>query len=143
VEKFNDPKLNEVVTEVLKNNKDIKTATLQISLALANLGIEESALYPNVYGNANASRDSSSGQVYPYHQTILNNYSFSGNMSYEIDFWGKLRAQKNSALSLYNASIYDQKAVKITLVSSAVSMYFNIIGLQEQVESDEKVSCPL
>jgi len=53
---LNDPKLNEVVTEVLKNNKDIKTATLQISLALANLGIEESALYPNVYGNANASR---------------------------------------------------------------------------------------
>lgn len=136
--KFNDENLNRVVREVLENNKDIKLATMRVSLALANLGIEDSYLYPSISGNAGAARNSVSKEVSPYKGSILNNYNIGGVVSYEIDFWGKIKAQKASAVNLYNSSIYDKKVAMISAVSTAVNLYLSILATRNQMEITEK-----
>ncbi|MEF3255885.1 MAG: TolC family protein [Deferribacterales bacterium] len=135
---FNDEKLNKIVDEVIQNNRDIKSATLRVSLALANLGIEDANLYPSVNINAGVSRSSVSKEVSPYREMILNNYNIGASVSYEIDFWGKLRAQKGVAVSQYNASIYDKQTLMISVVSSAVNIYFNIVTLKKQIDVMDK-----
>lgn len=136
--RFNDENLNKVVKDVLENNKDIKAAAMRVSLALANLGIEEAYLYPSINGNADVNRNSVSKEVYPYKGNILNNYNIAGAVSYEIDFWGKNKAQKASAASIYNSSIYDKKVIMISTVSTAVNLYFSIVATRDQIEVTEK-----
>ncbi|WP_207856027.1 TolC family protein, partial [Pseudomonas sp. 79_C] len=53
--------------------------------------------------------------------------------SYEIDFWGGLRATRDSALRNLDASRFDRQTVELTLVSAVADSYLQGLALQEQL----------
>lgn len=53
--------------------------------------------------------------------------------SYEIDFWGGLRAARASALHGLDASRFERQTVELTLVSSVANSYLQGLALEEQL----------
>ncbi|WP_300417925.1 TolC family protein, partial [uncultured Pseudoalteromonas sp.] len=124
---FSNAQLQQLIALTLENNKDIKTAALNVQQVRAMYQIEDSALYPSIDLNASGTRQrlpadlSGTGQA-----TISENYSATvGLTAYEIDLWGKVRNQSEQALqNLYSAE-YSLTSVRISLISELVNAWLN------------------
>ncbi len=56
--RFNDPVLNALVEEALRNNQDLDEALAKIDSAAAQVGQARSALFPNITGSGSATGNS-------------------------------------------------------------------------------------
>src|SRR5690606_10885406 len=54
--------------------------------------------------------------------------------SWEIDVWGKLRSQKNAAISQYLASIEGINFIITNLISEIATSYYELIALDNELE---------
>ena len=103
---FNDPKLNELVEEALKNNWDIKQATAAILEVRAQLVQTRADRFPTVDLQAGAERQqrraSSSvpGQTSSVDRRV-NSYDVSLPASFEIDLWGRLARAEEAARAAF------------------------------------------
>ena len=68
----------------------------------------------------------------------LENYNASINLSWEADIWGKIRGQKEIALTEYLQSYEGTKAVQTQLVSDIAQGFFNLLMLDKQIEISRK-----
>ena len=62
-----------------------------------------------------------------------NSYSLVGNVSWEIDLWGKLRHANRAAYAELLASEEDRKSVYILVVAEVADLYFQLRGLDERL----------
>lgn len=133
-ENFNDENLNVLIDEALKNNDDLKIAIVNVQKARAQYGISEAQMYPNVDMDASASREKKSSNGFPSNVGgIYNNYGISASASYELDFWGKVRNQKNADFSSLLANDANKEALRISLIVDVATYYFNLIAINEQL----------
>ncbi len=124
---FSNDQLQQLIALTLENNKDIKTAALNVQQVRAMYQIEDAVLYPSIDLDASGTRQrlpadlSSTGEA-----TISESYSATvGLASYEIDLWGKVRNQSEAALQdLYTAE-YNLTNVQISLIAELVSAWLN------------------
>src|SRR5574344_207323 len=115
-----DENLKNIIDIVLKNNKDIQIALLNIEASKALYRVEESALYPKVDANGGFSREKRDS-------TISNNYKANLSLSYEIDLFGKIRSLNESAKNRFLATKYAQETTKLSLISQTVSSYLSLL----------------
>lgn len=96
---FNDPGLEAVVTEAVANNLDLRAAAGRVDAVRQAVGIVSAKLKPQVGVALGASgvRDADQDQGYTSGQAVV-------GASWELDIWGKVRAQKASAVASYNAA---------------------------------------
>lgn len=125
-QRFNDPNLDALINLALKNNADLKKAGLNLKKSMINAGLIEADFAPTLSANSsfNASRDISKGDEF------AKKYQNGLTLSYELDLFGKIRANNQSASWSVKYSEFDLENVKITLINSLVSAYFNAIYLQ-------------
>src|SRR5206468_2732941 len=96
---FNDSVLNDLIAEALENNQDIKIAAANIEQAMGMLMTTRSAMFPQLNYSASATRNLASNnlgsQIFipnPY-----NNFQVLAGATWEIDLWGRIRRQSESA----------------------------------------------
>ncbi|HEU5280362.1 MAG TPA: efflux transporter outer membrane subunit [Gammaproteobacteria bacterium] len=137
---FHDPVLNQLMVEALANNKDIKIATANIEQASGLLMTTRSALFPQINYNANGTRALSSENIAipepspnPY-----NNFQLLAGASWEIDLWGRIRRQTESANAVLLASEEAKRGVVLSLVAEVGSAYIQLRALDEQLEISKK-----
>ena len=125
-QRFNDPNLDALINLALKNNADLKKAGLNLKKSMINAGLIEADFAPTLSANSsfNASRDISKSDEF------AKKYQNGLTLSYELDLFGKIRANNQSASWSVKYSEFDLENVKITLINSLVSAYFNAIYLQ-------------
>lgn len=132
---FQDPDFINILEIALKNNRDLMTAINRIDEARATYGIARSDLFPHFSGNLSGERMrtpedlSITGKAKTSSQY---NASFSLT-TWEIDFWGRLRSLKESALSYFLASEQAKKAVELSLVKELAINYIIIRELDERI----------
>ncbi|CAM4424130.1 hypothetical protein F901_03333 [Acinetobacter dispersus] len=112
---FADTRLLQVIEISLNNNRDLRTATLNIQRAQQQYQISKNDQLPTIGANGSAVR-----QVNP--STNPNNpYSTFqvglGMTAYELDFWGRVKSLKDVALNNYFATQSAREATQISLVS--------------------------
>ncbi len=131
---YQDEKLSLLIEEALKNNHDLQTAMVNISLSRASLSSSTSERYPTleVQGSTNKIKTSADTFESNIHNKY-NNYSLSTVLSYEIDLWGKYKDTENSAKSSLLASYASRDTVKLALIASVMDNYFTLISLNEQL----------
>ena len=131
---YQDEKLSLLIEEALKNNHDLQTAMVNISLSRASLSSSTSERYPTleVQGSTNKIKTSADTFESNIHNKY-NNYSLSTVLSYEIDLWGKYKDAQNSAKSSLLASYASRDTVKLALIASVIDNYFTLISLNEQL----------
>jgi multidrug efflux system outer membrane protein len=134
---FGDPVLDQLIDTALANNLNVKIAAANVEQALAIITQTRSAFFPQVGYSASGdrSRVTESGTVaalpnYPNPQTA---YQALLTASWEIDLWGRIRRQSESALANMLASDEARRGVVLTLVASVATNYLTLRGLDEQL----------
>jgi len=120
---FSDPRLLQVIELSLNNNRDLRTATLNIQRAQQQYQITKNDQLPTIGATASAVRE-----VNP---SINPNNPYStfqvglGVTAYELDFWGRVKSLKDAALNNYFATQSAREAVQISLVSQVSQAWLN------------------
>lgn len=139
-EKFGDERLNKLIDVALIHNDDIKLSAMRILKAQQAYGLANANLYPTLSSSAGLSNQKTSAQTYTQKSYEYTDHSVALNLSYEIDFWGKLSQQKASNLDLFLASKTAAQTVKNTLIHDVILAYFNLASLDERLDILERTS---
>jgi multidrug efflux system outer membrane protein len=136
-ELFGDEQLNSLVRTALEQNRDMATAVSRIEEARAALGFVRSDQYPQFEVSAGANRGNSipgSSIIVP----LSNNFVLAGNLSFELDLWGKLRRSTEAAQAELLATVDAGNSVMITLISDVASAYLLLLDLDTRVAIAER-----
>lgn len=132
-EQFGDPVLNDLMAMALRENKDLMIAAARIEEFAGNYGIVRSGLFPQVGAGYEASRQRNtlSGDV---NSSVYNAYQVALSASWEIDIWGRIRRQTESARAQLLASEEGRRGTILSLVGSVAGSYINLRSLDRQLE---------
>ena len=132
---YKDADLQNLLTAALLNNSDINAAIARIDEARATLGQSTLGLLPTIDANGDVVRSKSSvDALLPGQRRIGNVEAASVNVSYELDFWGRLRRVHESARATLLSSQFAKRAVAVTLVANVADAYFSLLALDSQLE---------
>lgn len=130
---YQDTVLQSLIKVALDSNLDLLTAVARVEESKAILGFNKANLAPfidySARGRASDFRDISSeaGVAFP-----TNSLGLMGNVSWEIDVWGKLRHANRAAYAQLLSSEEDRKSVYISLIAQVAELYFQLRGLDER-----------
>jgi len=132
-ELFDDPDLIGLIKTALVNNNQLAIAMARIEEARATLGFVRADQYPNLDGQAGASRGNTlPGVNVP--GSINEQFILAANLSYEVDLWGKLRRSTEAARAELLATVDARNVVTITLIADVASTYLLLLDLDARVE---------
>jgi NodT family efflux transporter outer membrane factor (OMF) lipoprotein len=122
---FNDPVLDQLISEAQRVNPTVRSAGLRIMEARAQLGIAGSTRYPQgqqataalaAVGEERAGGpDSSAGA-----------FNAALNISWELDFWGRFKRSIEAADAGYLASIAQYDDVQVLMSAQVAGLYSSI-----------------
>lgn len=135
---FNDPVLDKLIKEALKNNDDLLIAVSRIEQAGAILGISSAELYPLITAGGSFTRSEASEEIHNGGGT-KNTFTLSAMVSYEIDLWGKLRNKKEADLSRLLATEAARDSLEISIISQVTGTYFNLISMEKQIKTAQEI----
>ncbi len=137
---FNDDILNGYIDKAIKNNYDLKMATIAVDEYYQAVKIQFANELPTAgvgfgpgYSKMSYSTSSEWGFAMP---------AFA---SYELDLFLKNHDKTNAAKKEYEQSLQDERAAYISIASAVGTTYFNVvkldklISLQEEIVKDRKV----
>lgn len=131
---FKDPLLNELMQTALVNNADVQIAQARLAQAQAVARQAGAALYPTLNITGGLTRASSGTVATTSGVAVSANTSQLGlTTSYELDVWGRVRRNIESATSLVTASAYDQVSVALTMEGLVANTYLRLRGLDAQL----------
>ena len=120
---FADPRLLQVIDMSLANNRDLRTAALNIQKAQQQYQISENNQLPTIGASGSAVRQVTPSRdpnnPYSTYQVGL------GLTAYELDFWGRVRSLKDAALDSYLATQSSRDATQISLISQITQTWLN------------------
>lgn len=133
---FGDPNLDRLVAEALAANQDLAAAAARVEEARAILGITDSARFPQVNANASGGRtkfSNETAQLPPGVDLELDSYRVTASVSYEFDFWGRLRRASEAARAELLASEEGRRNVRLSIAADVATAYFDILTLNRQL----------
>lgn len=125
---FGSPELDAVVRRALTGSNDLAAAVARVRQATARARIAGAALWPDVAANVAANRQTGAGAA----EDSGTRFSAGLAASYEIDFWGRNRAQRDAAGALLRASRFDRDTVRLTVAAGAASLWIQTAALRER-----------
>lgn len=136
---FADEKLQQVIETALTNNRDLKLSSLNVELAQAMYGIQKASLFPAFDAVGSGSKSQASQDLTrPGESRTIESYSVSlGALSWEVDFFGRIRSLKARALEEYLASEQARRGAQILLISSVANAYLALAADQENLSLSE------
>ena len=147
---FNDPVLDQLIDEALANNKNVKIAAANVEQAAGVLTTTRAPLFPQIGYAADASRTrlsknsalsgsgtsgESVGAPNPF-----SNVTALATASWEIDLWGRIRRQTESARANLLATDAARRGVILSLVANVANSYIQLRGLDEQLEISKRTA---
>lgn len=136
---YKDTTLQKLITMAIDSNLDLSIAIARVEESKAILGYNQANMFPfldyTARGRASdfGSDASQSGVAFSQNSTAL-----LGNVSWEIDLWGKLRHANRAAYADLVATDEGRKSVYISLVAQIAELYFQLSGLDDRLEITRK-----
>jgi len=121
---FNDPVLTDLMQRLQESNLSVVQAEAQYRQAQALLQSARSGFFPVLGSSASATRSGSGASDTAGGQGVGNQYSLTGNVSWEPDLWGKVRRSVESSRAGVQASAADVAATRLSMQSTLAQTYF-------------------
>lgn len=132
---YNDPQLNSLIAKALKDAPDMQIARQRITLAEAQAKATMAADGPQIDFSADAERQkmSAEGLMGPFAITDpaagttgpwYTNGTFGLTAGWDLDLWGKNRAQVESRIGKVNAQKAEMEQTRQLLASSVARLYW-------------------
>ncbi|WP_419571120.1 efflux transporter outer membrane subunit [Rheinheimera sp.] len=133
---FNQPQLQQLISQALEQNKDLRLAALNVERVRAQYQIADSALYPGVDLAASGTRQRLPGDLTGTGQAAVSSqYGVNvGITAYELDLFGKVRNQSEQALQQFYASEQSQSSAQISLISELAASWYSYAANQQLLE---------
>ena len=136
-EQFQDPVLNELIATALADNKDIKIAAARVDQFRGQFVTTRAGLFPQVSAGFQAGRQRES-QAGPLPlpagvSPVFNDFQQTLSAAWEIDLFGKVRRETESARASLLASEEGRRATILALVASVATAYINLRDLDAQL----------
>ncbi len=141
---FNDGKLDKILDEAFANNYNLQIAALNVGNAAAQAKIAGAPVLPQLDLSANSSKRKQNFIGFPIpggegkvlSSTTLT-YGLSLNLNWEIDLWGKLRANHAAAIAGVQASQADLWGAGLSLAGQVCKTWFAAVEAQKQLALSE------
>jgi outer membrane protein, multidrug efflux system len=150
---FRSAELTDLMEQALAANFDIAAAIARIVQADAQARIAGAALLPSINANASAQRSKSSQAVFGGTSGVSGGgnggsggssvggggggartlYTAALSASYQLDFWGKVRAQIRAADYSALASRFDREVVALSTLVTVADTYFLVLEGQDRL----------
>ena len=142
---FTDTTLQGLIEKGIKYNHDLLMAIKRIDIAQQQVKHAKALQLPEVNlqiaGQVSRPSDNSLNGLSLKSflgKSYVENYSAAVNLSWEADIWGKIRGQKEVALTEYLQTYEGAKAVQTQLVADIAQGFFNLLMLDKQLEIARK-----
>lgn len=122
---YEDDQLNALIQNALNNAPSIEQSRAKLEQAAAQARISSASLFPTLSVGASGNQSNANGKT-------DHDFSLSGAANYEIDLWGKNRAQSESNKLLAQSAQEDLRTAGITLSSEITQYWISILALQEE-----------
>ncbi len=126
---FGDPELDKLMDQALAGNPRLGDAIARLRFAKSGVESANAALFPRLDFNAQEERERFS-QTYiippPFGGTWQWIGTIEGDLSWEIDFWGKQAAGLEKARQLRTAAQMDVEATRLAISAAVVGAYVNL-----------------
>src|SRR2546423_1346366 len=135
-EVFKDDALQTLIRTALTNNYDLRIAISRVEQARAIAAQNRAEFFPQLDYQASAGRRRSwrSGVPFANGGRTANSFVGAGNVSWEIDIWGRIRRLNEAARAQYLATGEARRAVMISVISEVAQVYFQLLALDRQLE---------
>jgi NodT family efflux transporter outer membrane factor (OMF) lipoprotein len=128
---FGSARLDDLIVQAERSNDDLAAAAARIEEADAELHIAGAALLPTVDlgGSGTRERQFVAGEG----PKVGNVFLAALSASYELDFWGRYRAQRDAARAAALGSRFDRETLALSVVSSVATTYFQALELRDRI----------
>ena len=128
---YPDEKLKQLIATALAHNMDLDLASERVEEARARYRITGAAQYPfvNAEEQAGAVRYSTIGTNLQNGSVASKNLTYSQTgavLSWELDFWGRIRRLKESARAEYLSTEEARRGVVVSLIGDVAGDYFTL-----------------
>jgi outer membrane protein, multidrug efflux system len=135
---FGDPVLDQLIEEALAHNSNIRIAVANVAQSAALLTQTRSQFFPQIGYGASAERQRSIepafAQQIPNYPNPSSAYQALLSATWEIDLWGRIQRQSESALANVLATGEARRGVVLTIVAQVAGSYLQLRGLDAQLE---------
>ncbi len=131
---YKDETLTGLIRTALSDNFDLRVAVTRVEQARALAEQSRAQFFPMLTyeGNFIPGRNDFFGQPDPSGQSTTAPYAI-GNLSWELDIWGRVRRLNESARAQFLATEEAQRGVVLTLVADVATAYFELLELDEEL----------
>lgn len=138
---FDDPVLVDLIRVALTDSRDARVAAARVQQARAQLVITNAARFPQVDNNASYSNQRLSAVTFPPSFGPIPTRFLEGeilrttlDLSFELDFWGRVRRASEAARADLLSTAEAQHTVLMTLVADVAINYFSLLQLDAEFE---------
>ncbi len=129
--RYDDPQLNRLIAQALKEGPTLQVAAARIGSARAALSVDSSAAGVNVDFTADSNRQRYSANGFfppPIGGSYYTETTPQFVANYDFDWWGKHKAAISAALGEVNARQADYAQAEQTLAAEVAQSYFTLQG---------------
>lgn len=140
---FGDARLDRLVDAALESNKDLQLAAWRVQEYDARVQASRAARLPEIGYGSQALRTRIS-QRRPVDLPLgvspsQSQFELSGNVSWEIDLWGRVKRSNEAALAELLSTDEARRGVMLSVVADVVSSYLQLTALDQQLSMTQAV----
>ena len=122
---YKDPLLEDLEQQIDISNQTLKASEAAYRQASALVQESRSAFFPTVGANTSAVR-SGNGGGQTGHATYKSQFTLTGDLSWEIDVWGRIRREVEASYASAQASAADLAAARLSAQSALATDYLDL-----------------
>ncbi len=131
---FNDPILTGYIDRAIKNNYDLKMATIAVDEYYQAMKIQ----FANELPTAGVGFGPGYSKM-PFTTSSSWGFAMPAFASYEVDLFLKNHDKTNASKKEYEASLQDERSAYIAIASAVGTTYFNIVKLDKMITLQEDI----
>ncbi len=134
---LHEPELDRLENMAAVDNENLVAAVAQFEQARALVKVARSSFYPQLNGNGSVTRQRTSANA-PQHGIAagqayrFDTFNVSGDVTWELDLWGRVRRQAEGARALFIASADDLESLRLAIQAEIASDYFVLRALEDE-----------
>lgn len=131
---FPDPRLQALIATALDHNRDMRIAVARVEEARAQFGIVRADRFPGLDAVASGTAARTPGDLTSSGNAVISRRYDVGLslLSFELDFWGRVKSLNQAALASYLASEEARRALRLSLVADVANAYLTLLEMEER-----------
>jgi len=136
---FGDEELNRLEAQAAEANQQLQAAVARFAQARASADVARSGLFPRfgagfaaIHQHDSANRPLNSTGEAAGKSFTYDNFILPFDLSYELDLWGRVRRQVESARASVQANAADLESIRLAIAAEVAADYFTLRALDAE-----------